>query len=133
VLVLASNGHEGTSLAGGVKLSRAANTRMAGVLADGRLRDFDELAGYAMTVYCRGQATKWGGDVVTPLLAIVPVVISGVAVMPGDVVFADGAGAVVVPPGEVARVVDEAHRVNAQDAESPRLIRTEGGDNPHEP
>jgi regulator of RNase E activity RraA len=133
VLVLASNGHEDTSLAGGVKLSRAANAGMAGVLADGRLRDFEELAGYTMTVYCRGQATKWGGDVVTPLMANVPVVLGGVAIMPGDVVFADGAGAVVIPAGEVGQVVEEAHRVNTEDAESLRLIRRESVEDPHEP
>jgi regulator of RNase E activity RraA len=133
VLVLASNGHEHTSLAGGVKLSRAANLGMAGVLADGRLRDFDELAGYDMAVYCTGEATKWGGDVVTPVLANVPVVLQGVGIWPGDVVFADGAGAVVIPAADVQHVVAEAHRVNAEDAESLRLIRAESPAAPHQP
>ncbi len=125
VLVLASNGHPGTSLGGGVKLSRVANHGMAGVLADGRLRDFDELATYDIGVYCTGEATKWGGDVVTPFLAGVPVVLAGVAVVPGDVVFADSAGAVVIPADELDEVVAEAHRVNEQDREAMRSIRGE--------
>ena len=33
----------------------------AGVLTDGRLRDFDELAGYDFAAYCSGEATRWGG------------------------------------------------------------------------
>ncbi len=44
VLVMASNGYTETSLGGGTKLSRLANAGLAGVLTDGRLRDFDELA-----------------------------------------------------------------------------------------
>jgi regulator of RNase E activity RraA len=133
VLVLAGNGHGNTSLAGGVKLSRAVNQALAGVLADGRLRDFDELAGYDMAVYCTGEATKWGGDVVTPVLANVPVVLQGVGIWPGDVVFADGAGAVVIPAADVRHVIEEAHRVNVEDAESLRLIRSENADAPHQP
>ena len=33
-----------------------------GVLTDGRLRDFDELARYDFAAYCSGEATRWGGD-----------------------------------------------------------------------
>src|ERR1700741_3324604 len=43
VLVLASNGYTDTSLGGGTKLSRVQNHRLAGILTDGRLRDFAEL------------------------------------------------------------------------------------------
>jgi glyoxylase I family protein len=47
----------------------------AGILTDGRLRDFDELAGYDFACYSSGEATRWGGDEVTPFLANVPVVV----------------------------------------------------------
>src|SRR5689334_16156089 len=53
VLVLASNGYTDASLAGGTKLSRAENHRLAGVLGDGRLRDFAELQHYDLAIYCR--------------------------------------------------------------------------------
>ena len=43
VLVMASNGHADTSLGGGTKLSRVHNHKMAGILCDGRLRDYEEL------------------------------------------------------------------------------------------
>lgn len=132
VLVLASNGHEEISLAGGVKLSRVANAGMAGVLTDGRLRDFDELAGYDVAAYCSGQATKWGGDVVTPFQANVPVVLRRVGIVPGDVVFADGSGAVVIPRAQVHEVMAEAHRINAEDRESLELIRSETPDRPYD-
>src|SRR5690242_17243075 len=46
VVVLASNGHTDASMGGGTKLSRLQIHGCAGVLTDGRLRDFDQLANY---------------------------------------------------------------------------------------
>jgi 4-hydroxy-4-methyl-2-oxoglutarate aldolase len=60
VLVLASNGYTQVSMGGGTKLSRVQEHGLAGVLTDGRLRDFDELARYNFASYCSGQATRWG-------------------------------------------------------------------------
>ncbi|HEU4916612.1 MAG TPA: RraA family protein [Acidimicrobiia bacterium] len=118
VLVLASNGYQDTSLAGGTKLARVEKMRLAGVLADGRLRDFDELGRHDFATYCRGEATRWGGDVVTPYQANVPVVVSQVGIHPGDFVFADASGAVVIPASQLDDVVEEAMRVNAEDRAS---------------
>lgn len=116
VLVLASNGYTETSMGGGTKLSRLQDDRCAGVLTDGRLRDFDELAGYDFAAYCSGQATRWGGGEVTPFQANVPVVVSRVGVTPGDYVFADSSGAVVIPAGQVDDVVAGAREVEDEDA-----------------
>jgi 4-hydroxy-4-methyl-2-oxoglutarate aldolase len=115
VLVLAGNGHPDTSLGGGTKLSRAHNMQLAGVLADGRLRDFESLADYDFATYCRGEATKWGGDIVTPFQANVPVIVSGVGIWPGDYIHADSSGAVVIPAGQVREVVEGALAVVEED------------------
>ena len=116
VVVLASNGYTDVSMGGGTKLSRLQDHGCAGVLTDGRLRDFDELAGYDFASYCSGEATRWGGGEVTPLQANVPVVVAGVGVFPGQYVYADSAGAVVVPPGQLDEVLAEARRIEADDA-----------------
>jgi regulator of RNase E activity RraA len=115
VLVLASNGYTDVSMAGGTKLSRLQNHRCAGVLTDGRLRDFDELAQYDFAAYCSGEATKWGGDEVTPFQANVPVVVSGVAVFPGSYIFADSAGTLVIPDGLIEEVIRGARKIEAED------------------
>jgi regulator of RNase E activity RraA len=127
VLVLASNGHPDVSLGGGTKLSRLAVHGLAGILADGRLRDFSELSAHEFTTYCRGEAVKWGGDVVTPFEANQPVVVSGVAVRPGDYVFADASGAAVIPQAQVLAVLEEANRVMRDDAAFTESLRR--GDN----
>jgi 4-hydroxy-4-methyl-2-oxoglutarate aldolase len=115
VLVLASNGYTDTSMGGGTKLFRLQHHGLAGVLTDGRLRDFEELAGYDFAAYCSGEATHWGGDVVTPFQANVPVVVDGVGMMPGQYVYADAAGAVVIPEGEVDDVLAEARKIVTDD------------------
>lgn len=116
VLVLAGNGHPDASLAGGTKLSRLHHLGMAGVVADGRLRDLDQLAEFDFATYCRGETTRWGGDVVTPFQANVPVVISGVGIFPGDYIYASTAGTVAIPAAQVEEVLEEAGRVSQEDA-----------------
>lgn len=125
VLVLASNGHPDTSLGGSTKLSRVQNHHLAGVLADGRLRDFHQLADYDFATYCRGETTRWGGDVLRPFQANVPVVISGVGIIPGQFVLADASGVVVIPERQVEEVLEEAGRVHGEDARCVNEIRAE--------
>jgi regulator of RNase E activity RraA len=125
VLVLSSGGYPDASHAGGTKLSRLRNTGAAGVLADGRLRDFDQLSDYTFATWCRGEATRWGGDTVMPFAANVVVEIDGVCVVPGDYVYADASGAVVVPRASLRRVVDEALSIEAEDRRSLEQIATE--------
>src|SRR3954463_956628 len=55
VVVLASNGYTDTSMGGGTKLLRLQENGCAGVITDGRLRDFDELARYDFAAYCSGE------------------------------------------------------------------------------
>jgi regulator of RNase E activity RraA len=125
VLVLSSGGYPDASHGGGTKLSRLQNTGAAGVLADGRLRDFDQLGDYAFATWCRGEATRWGGETVMPFAANVAVEIAGVCVIPGDYVYADASGAVVIPRPSLQRVIAEALNVEAEDARSLQEIATE--------
>jgi 4-hydroxy-4-methyl-2-oxoglutarate aldolase len=125
VLVLASNGHTDVSLGGATKLSRVANHNMAGILTDGRLRDFSELARFDFAAYCSGEAIRWGGDVVTPFEANRPVVLRGVGIRPGDYVFADASGAAVIPEGQIRQVLEDALRVVHEDAAAIAAIRRE--------
>ncbi|MFD3482867.1 RraA family protein [Streptomyces sp. NPDC058665] len=116
VLVLSSGGYPDASHGGGTKLSRLEHTGAAGILTDGRLRDFDQLADYRFATWCRGEATRAGGETAMPLAANVPVEVGGVGVVPGDYVYADASGAVVIPNGSLERVLAEALKVEAEDA-----------------
>ncbi|MEU8831822.1 RraA family protein [Streptomyces sp900116325] len=125
VLVLSSGGYPDVSHGGGTKLSRADGHGLAGVLADGRLRDFDQLHGYSFATWCRGEAVRWGGDTVMPHAFGIAVEISGVCVNPGDYVYMDNAGGVVIPSASLHRVLDIAEEVTAEEAAAAKNIRAE--------
>jgi regulator of RNase E activity RraA len=105
VLVMASNGHPDISLGGGTKLSRLRNREMAGLLCDGRIRDYEELRTYDFAVYCNGETVRAGGNEIQPYVADVPVTVGGVTVIPGDYVFASGSAAVIVPAPRVQEIL----------------------------
>lgn len=125
VLVAASWGHPDQPLAGGKKLSRLANLRMAGIVTDARLRDFDEVVDMGLAAWCRGETVRQGGDAVMPYAAGVPVALSGATVFPGDWIYADAAGGVVIPPGDLRDVLEEAARIEERDAQAVARMRAE--------
>ena len=125
VVVLSSGGHPDASHGGGTKLSRLHNHGVAGVLADGRLRDFAQLAGYGFATWCRGEATRWGGDTVMPFAANIAVEVGGVCIVPGDYAYADSSGAVVIPAHSVHQVLQEATRIEDDDDRFAEQIRAE--------
>lgn len=124
VLVMSSGGYPHLSHAGGVKLVRVARSGLAGVLADGQLRDFAELAALGFATWCRGEAVRWGGDSVMPAAGNVALEVAGVTVVPGDFVYVDRAGGVVIPAAGLRDILEEAERVAADDEASREGLST---------
>lgn len=116
VLVVSSWGRPDQPVAGGKKLSRLANLGLAGLVADARLRDFAEVVDLGLGAWCRGETVRQGGDAIMPFAADVPVVVGGVTVLPGDQVYADDSGAVVIPAGDLREILEEAARIEERDA-----------------
>jgi regulator of RNase E activity RraA len=116
VLVASSWGHPDQPVAGGKKLSRLANLGLAGLVADARLRDWDEVVGLGLGAWCRGETVRQGGEAIMPWDAGVPVAVGGVTVLPGDWIYADRAGAVVIPEGDLPAILEEAARIEERDA-----------------
>ncbi|HWH14098.1 MAG TPA: hypothetical protein VNT51_05080 [Miltoncostaeaceae bacterium] len=128
VLVMSSGGMPDAALAGGKKLSRAAFQGVAGVLADGRLRDLHELAALGLALHCNGEAVVPANGVLTPVEAGVPVSVRGVTVVPGDFVHADRSGAVVIPAARVEEVMRAAAALEQQDARTVDASRDAAAD-----
>jgi regulator of RNase E activity RraA len=116
VLVVSSWGHPDQPVAGGKKLSRLANLGFAGLVADARLRDFAEVVDLGLAAWCRGETVRQGGEAIMPWAAGVPVAVGGVTVVPGDMVYADDAGVVVIPAADLRAVLEEAARIEERDA-----------------
>jgi 4-hydroxy-4-methyl-2-oxoglutarate aldolase len=111
VLVMASDGYVHTSLGGGTKLSRLQNHKLAGILCDGLLRDYEELNSYDFAVYCKGQTVRGGGNEIQPYLTNTPICLDGVTVVPGDYVFAQGSAAVIIPAASAEDILKKSRGI----------------------
>jgi regulator of RNase E activity RraA len=125
VLVASCGGHPDQPIAGGKKLSRLANLGMAGVVTDARLRDFAEVVGLGIAAWAGGETVRQGGETIMPFAADVPVGIGGVTVFPGDWIYADASGAVVIPPADLRAVLEEATSIEERDARIVARMRDE--------
>lgn len=125
VVVAAAYGAPDGAIAGGIRLAYLEKARVAGLLTDGRLRDFGEAAGYPFAAYCRGETVFAGSAEIMPIAVGTPVAIGGATVFPGDYVYADGAGAVVMPARDLQRVLDLAVETEQEDAK--RLAKAKQG------
>ena len=125
VLVIGASGLKDTSLGGGVKLSRLQNHKMAGVLCEGRLRDWPELRDYSFACYCSGETSRWGGDTLMPYEANIPVSFRGVSIYPGDYIYAHRDIAVVLPGSHLEEIFAEALAVEEDDRDFMHQIKNE--------
>ncbi len=60
-----------------------------------------------------------------PFAANVPVCVAGVTIIPGDFIYADEAGAVVLPARDVQQLFDEAEKIEKVDADFIEEIKSE--------
>lgn len=114
VLVIDAGGRTGCGTLGGILVERLFRRGAAGVVADGALRDADELTAAELPLFCRGFAPPPSYAGMIPVETQGAIGCGGVAVFPGDIVVADHDGAIVIPQhlaGEVARDALEQERV----------------------
>jgi len=125
VLVLDSSGQRDVSVGGGAKFSRLHNRGLAGLITDARIRDFDELARLNPVFYCRGEAVAAGARDLMPVASNGPVSLRGTTVLPGDYIYADAAGVVVIPARHLDQVLASAAEIEAEDKAILPAIRSE--------
>ena len=101
---------------GGI-LSLAASVRgVAGVVADGPVRDIEEARTYDLPVYCRSLTARTARGRVEEASVNEPVCIAGVTVAAGDLVIADASGVVFVPAARAEEVIAAAELIASREA-----------------
>lgn len=108
VLVMDCRGDTSAGLAGDILIQRLIVRGVAGVVADGGMRDSAEIAAMDLPVFCLGPA---GPPAVSAHHAVelqVPIACGGVAVIPGDIIVGDEDGVVVIPSNIAAEVAQDA-------------------------
>ena len=93
---------------GDILCARMAKRGVAALITDGVVRDLAGVLATGLPVWCRGTAAPASVNGLTFVGWQEPIGCGGVAVMPNDVIVADGDGAVVIPAELVADVVAAA-------------------------
>jgi 4-hydroxy-4-methyl-2-oxoglutarate aldolase len=108
---------------GGI-LSLGAKLRgLAGVIADGPVRDIDEARQHDFPVYGRSLTTFTARGRVVELATGGPINVGGVSLNPGDYAIADGSGVVFIAAEQIERVVAVAEEIFAREAAMAEALR----------
>ena len=108
---------------GGLLTLGAKVRGVAGVVADGPLRDVDEAIGHGFPIYSRSLTSFTARGRVVELGTQVPVEIGSVTVAPGDYVLADQSAVVFIAAGEIVRVLEAAEAIAARETAMAEAIR----------
>jgi 4-hydroxy-4-methyl-2-oxoglutarate aldolase len=114
VLVVATDGWQGTGVVGDRYAAMAARRRIGGLVTDGLLRDRAGILAAGFACWGRGLSPnspyfKGPGEIG------LPVTLGGVAVESGDVIVADAEGVVVVPRRALATTLAMLEQVKANE------------------
>jgi regulator of RNase E activity RraA len=101
---------------GGILTLGAKLRGVAGVIADGPVRDIDEAKGHDFPVFARSCTSHTARGRIVELGTNVPVRIGDVEVRAGDYVVADGSAVVFIRPGDIGRVLDTAEYIAGREA-----------------
>lgn len=108
VVVVDARGVTDAGIFGDILCARMRARHVAALVTDGVLRDVEGVQKTGLAVWCAGAAAPPSVAGLTFVNWQEPIGCGGVAVLPNDVVVADGDGAVVIPAALVADVVAAA-------------------------
>lgn len=107
---------------GGLLTLGAKVRGVAGVVADGPVRDIDEARGYGFPIFTNKTTSLTARGRVVEQATNVPVAIGELTVSPGDYVAADASAVIFIPAAEAARVIEAAEQIAAREAAMARAI-----------
>jgi 4-hydroxy-4-methyl-2-oxoglutarate aldolase len=109
---------------GGI-LSTGAQVRgIAGVIADGPVRDVDEARGLDFPIFGRAATARTARNRIVELATDVDVTIGDVTVHPGDYVLADGSAVVFFRPADAQRVLEAAETIAGRERLMAEALRS---------
>ncbi|WP_108459727.1 RraA family protein [Devosia naphthalenivorans] len=93
---------------GGLMSTRATHLKAAGAVLDGYVRDVGEILALGFPVFCRGVYAQDQGPRGKVIDYRTTIEIGGVIISPGDLVYGDDEGVLIIPTSIVDKVVTQA-------------------------
>ena len=105
-------------------LSLGASVRgVAGVIADGPVRDIDDARALQFPIFTRTLTAKTARGRIVELGTNVPIMFDGVAVNPGDYALADSSAVIFIAAADIGRVLDTAEVIAAKESAMANALR----------
>ncbi|KUO71808.1 MAG: dimethylmenaquinone methyltransferase [Clostridia bacterium BRH_c25] len=111
VIIIDNGGRLDTSCWGGILANGAKMKGINGVVIDGACRDVDDYVDIKFPVYSRGAVVATARGRIMEEATNVMIQFAGVQVRPGDIVFGDRSGVVVIPREKLEEVVVKAEEL----------------------
>ncbi len=121
IIVVDGGSGNNRSLAGEIMMRFAQEKGLAGIVADGCLRDLDGIRKLRMPVYAKG-ITPQGPFKNGPGEVNTPIACGGQVVFPGDILVGDQDGIVVIRPQDAEAVLESALKKKAGEDDTFRLM-----------
>ncbi len=117
--------HSGMNAAswGGILTLGAKLRGVAGVIADGPVRDIDEARQHDFPVFGSGVTTFTARGRIVELATNEPITVGKVEVKPGDYAIADGSGVIFISAENIERVLATAESIFAREAAMAQALR----------
>jgi 4-hydroxy-4-methyl-2-oxoglutarate aldolase len=116
IVVLDNAGRTYCTVWGDILTHVAKKKGLAGTVIDGVCRDLDVVLKLGYPIFSRGFFMMTGKDRVEVEGINVPVNISNIKVVPGDILFGDDSGVVVIPFSKLEEIIELAEKIsNAED------------------
>jgi 4-hydroxy-4-methyl-2-oxoglutarate aldolase len=123
VLVIAAE-RTRTSVLGG-NIARCGEVqKLAGIVTDGHCRDYLEIASLEMPVFCAGPTNMLPHDIEL-VGRNAPISCGGAQVNPGDLIFGDGDGVLIIPSGQIETVLRDLEFVIAIETQLAHAVSSE--------
>jgi 4-hydroxy-4-methyl-2-oxoglutarate aldolase len=110
VVLVAADSDTGAALWGGLMSTRAKARGARGAIVNGGIRDFEQIAGIGFPVFGTNRCVKDIRRRGYMAEYNIPVTIGGVLVNPGDVVFGDANGVVVIHQEDFPMLIEELRK-----------------------
>lgn len=101
---------------GGLLTLGATQMRVAGVIAEGLVRDIDEARQYDFPVFARGFTARTARGRVLEVGTHVDIQVGDVLVQDGDFVVADNSGVAFIPTARISEVLDVAEQIFSRES-----------------
>lgn len=101
---------------GGLLTLAAKMKGVAGVIADGPVRDIDEALTYEFPIFTRALTARTARGRIVEKATNAPITVFGVEVQPGDFVVADRSAVIFIKPIDIDRVLDAAEAIVARES-----------------